>query len=673
MNQHRLLGSLVLLLSLGVWGWRAAAAAGGQNPAAEKSPGVIKAESNVVLIDVVATDKKGNYIRDLKKKDFHVYEDDAEQPVSSFSREAEVQPGAPEHRHYLVLFFDDSSLSANLQLAARQSAAKLVDCCASADQQMAVATFGRGLRLVQKFTADHEVLKQAVNSIQYAAMKANAGDGAMEGGGFYLGGVSGTGSDYAAHSPLAAIRQFAMSLGNVPGRKMLILFSGGITVASERESELNSAVTALNWSNVAVYPVDIQGVNASLISGVSIDNTNPDSDGGGMGGILGPVPPSSVGGTGRPGHIGVARTFAKASGGFEIFNTNDPFPDLQRVAHESSEYYSLGYTAPNQTHDGSYHRIAVKVERPGVVVRCRAGYYDTKGSDPLNGKPEGKVLEERLAGQQPGGIPVSLSAPYFYLEPGVARVNLVLSVPGSAVEFEKQNGALHSEVNVLGIAYRENGSVAARFSDKVKLNFEKQAAKEFSKRAFDYQGTFRIAPGAYTLKVALDAGGESFGTYSVPLVVEPFSGNEISLGGPALGERYVPVPPATAQMDASLMEKRTPLVFQGMVLVPSPSCRFAKGTGPAVYVEIFDPVLKDLRDHRVGVEFTVVNRQSGQQVLSSNGILTADRLQLGNPLVPMGFKLPVENVPPGDYQLAVKAHDSEGHTSGLRSADFSIQ
>jgi Ca-activated chloride channel family protein len=620
---------------------------------------VIKTESNVVLVDVVATDKKGSYIRDLEKKDFHVFEDDAEQTVSSFSREAEAQPGAPEHRHYLVLFFDDSNLSANLQLTARQSAVKLVDCCASADQPMAVATFGRSLRLVQKFTADHQALKQAVNSIQYAAMKANAGDGAMEGG-IYFSAVSGMGGDYAAHSPLAAIRQFAMSLSNVPGRKMLIVFSGGISVDAERQQELNSALSALNLANVAAYPVNMQGVDASTVGGMSIDNTY--------------TGPSMLGTDAMsPNIAGVLRTLAKATGGFEIKDTNDPFPDLRRVAHESSEYYSLGYTAPNQTHDGSYHRIAVKVDRPGVVVRCRAGYFDTKGPDPLAGKPEGKILEERLAGQQAGGIPIALSVPYFYVAPGEARVNLALSVPGSAVEFARKDGALHSEVNVLGIAYRENGSVAARFSDKVKLNFEKQAAKEFTKRAFEYQGTFRIAPGLYTLKVALNAGGESFGTYSVPLVVEPFTGNEISLSGPALGERYAPISPAAAQMDASLMEKRTPLVFQGMELVPSPSCRFAKGTGPAVYVEIFDPVLKDGRPHRVGVEFTVADRKSGRQVLSSNGILTADHLQRGNPLVPMGFKLPVENVPPGDYQLVVQARDSEGHTSGLRSADFSIQ
>ena len=55
----------------------------GQQPVATV-PGVIKAQTNLVLVDAVATDKKGNYIRDLEAKDFTVFEDNKEQTISSF-------------------------------------------------------------------------------------------------------------------------------------------------------------------------------------------------------------------------------------------------------------------------------------------------------------------------------------------------------------------------------------------------------------------------------------------------------------------------------------------------------------------------------------------------------------------------------------------------------------
>ncbi len=233
----------------------------------------------------------------------------------------------------------------------------------------------------------------------------------------------------------------------------------------------------------------------------------------------------------------------------------------------------------------------------------------------------------------------------------MARVNLALSVPGSSIDFEKQKGAFHSDVNVLGIAYRQNGSVAARFSDTVKLDYQKKELKDFAKGSFDYQNTFNIAPGTYTLKLVLSAGGEKFGKYVVPLVVEPFTGNELSLGGPALGERCVPVSQLPAAWTRPCMEERTPLVFKGMELVPSTTYRFAKGTQPMVYVEVYDPALKDEADPRVGVLFSIIDRKTNQQVFSSNTMLINDYVQPGNPLVPVGFKLPIDQLPGGRLPL----------------------
>ncbi len=62
------------------------------------TPVVIKSETKVVLVDVVVTDKKQHFLKDLAQKDFHVYEDGVEQPITSFSREADLNPGAPERR-----------------------------------------------------------------------------------------------------------------------------------------------------------------------------------------------------------------------------------------------------------------------------------------------------------------------------------------------------------------------------------------------------------------------------------------------------------------------------------------------------------------------------------------------------------------------------------------------
>lgn len=791
---------LMMLIGFGIESAVAPAAPTGKpNPSpqgVQTAPGIIKAETNLVLVDVIATDKKGNYIKDLEKKDCHIFEDDAEQPISSFSREADVEPNAPGHQRYMVLFFDDSTMSPGLQVDARKAAAKFVEGTASPHRMMAVVDFGGTLRIAQNFTADGELLKKAVSTVKYSSVQPNGGVQVASLGAPSLANAQ---SDFAARSVLLSMREVAKSLRDVPGRKTLVMFSSGFPLTPDRQSELTATIDALNKANIAVYPVDVRGLAVTASPGVDISNPaapgargglppsselrSPESPfahiaglwaalafpgdpepqrGGAGGGAAGGVgggagvgagsggssggggskggsggstgsgsgtgsgsaggtrgsgagttnPSGSHGNTGNTQNLNnsnlncmntnvlggglqnpncpnrqivpvipdsvstnqqVLYALAKGTGGFEIFNTNDFLSGLAKVSKEMNEYYNLGYTTPHQLHDGAYHKVSVKVDRAGLVLRYRTGYFDVKSPDLLQGKPEGKALEDRVASAQTGDIPVSLSAPYFYVEPGVARVNLALSVPGSSINFDKEKGNFHSDVNVLGIAYRQNGSIAARFSDKVKLDYQKKEIKDFTKGFFNYQNTFNIAPGSYTLKLVLSSGGEKFGKYVEPLVVEPFTGDDLSLGGPALGERYAPVSQLTVNMDAALLEDRTPLVFKGMELVPSSNHRFAKSDEPVVYVEVYDPGLVSAIPPRVGVLFDIIDRKTNKSVLSSNTILINDYSQPGNPLVPAGFKLPVGQLPPGDYRFEIKGRDETGRVSAARSTEFTVE
>jgi hypothetical protein len=82
------------------------------SPADQQSAAVIKRETKLVLVDVVVTDKKGNYIHDLTQNDFKVFEDNKEQAVSTFSSGADATAQPNGQRHYLILFFDNSTMAA---------------------------------------------------------------------------------------------------------------------------------------------------------------------------------------------------------------------------------------------------------------------------------------------------------------------------------------------------------------------------------------------------------------------------------------------------------------------------------------------------------------------------------------------------------------------------------
>ena len=75
------------------------------------SGAVIKTETRLVVVDAVVTDKKDNYVKDLNKKDFKVFEDGKEQSITTFSYEADPASPLNGQKHYLVLFFDNSTMN----------------------------------------------------------------------------------------------------------------------------------------------------------------------------------------------------------------------------------------------------------------------------------------------------------------------------------------------------------------------------------------------------------------------------------------------------------------------------------------------------------------------------------------------------------------------------------
>src|SRR5205085_2340186 len=119
-------------------------------------------ETKLVLVDVVVTDKKGNYIRDLSAKDFRVWEDKTEQTVKSFSHEA----GGPTQNQYAVFFFDDTSMSLSEQSLARQAAAKFTAANFGPHRMMAVVDYTGALKMTQNFTPDPELLSKALRDVK---------------------------------------------------------------------------------------------------------------------------------------------------------------------------------------------------------------------------------------------------------------------------------------------------------------------------------------------------------------------------------------------------------------------------------------------------------------------------------------------------------------------------
>jgi len=367
----------------------------------------------------------------------------------------------------------------------------------------------------------------------------------------------------------------------------------------------------------------------------------------------------------------ILQMIAEGTGGFAIYNTNDLLGGLDRIAREGNEFYVLGYV-PQASAEGSCHTLKVKLSRGGTEVRSRTGYCNTRPADPLIGKPMEKQMEMQAAGNQAGSIHGTMQAPYFYSGPNVARVNLAMEVPGEALAFNKDKGKYHSNVNVLGIAYKPDGTVGARFSDTLDLEMEKDQAKDFAKHPYLYENQFDAAPGSYKLTVVFSTGGESFGRFEAPLVIEPYDGKKFTLGGVVLSTDFQRVDQISSDVDATLLEDHTPLIVKGMQFTPSAIKQFKKSDNLVLYSELYAPLLKSEAPPRVGAGYRIFDKATNKQVLFTGVVPLDEFINKGNPVVPFALKIAVKDLPAGTYRLVLLAADEKGNQAPQRETEITL-
>jgi hypothetical protein len=366
---------------------------------------------------------------------------------------------------------------------------------------------------------------------------------------------------------------------------------------------------------------------------------------------------------------------AAGTGGFVIHETNDLVGAMTKIGKEQGEYYVLGYTPP-ESDEGSCHTLRVKVDRGGTEVRARTGYCNSRPQDLLAGNSTEKDLETRAAAAQAGTVAASMQLPFFYTASNVARVNVAMEIATDKVKFEKEKGKLHATINILGLAYLPNGTVGARFSDALKLDFDdKKQMEAFKEQPMHYENQFDVASGKYNLKVVFASSGESFGKVEMPLAIDPYDEKQFSMSGLALSKQVHKASELGTGLDALLLEDRVPLIADGMQLVPYGSNHFKKGDLVAFYTELYEPLLVNSAQSGPPVlvfDLRVLDGKTGEQKQDTGLLRVGLPAQKGSPTVPVAGKIPTESLGPGSYKVEIKAMDDAGKEF-KRTADFEIE
>ncbi|MEQ1898358.1 MAG: VWA domain-containing protein [Vicinamibacterales bacterium] len=143
---------------------------------------------------------------------------------------------------------------------------------------------------------------------------------------------------------LSALEGLVSHLGGLgEGRKSVLFVSQGPPVSytnPENHLHLQGIVQAANRGNVTIHAFDPRPL-----------------------------------GTSQPGGAYALSYLAGETGGRAVANSNNPLPHLKLALADASAYYVLGYTPSRTASDGRFHRIEVRVTRPGVRVTARKGYW----------------------------------------------------------------------------------------------------------------------------------------------------------------------------------------------------------------------------------------------------------------------------------------------------------
>ena len=245
---------------------------------------------------------------------------------------------------------------------------------------------------------------------------------------------------YATIDGLLAIIDGMKSL---PGRKAMIFFSEGITLPTNVMSHFRSVISNANRANVSIYAVDAAGLRAE----------SSDSQAGKAMTRLGQARARTAGSNSDPfGSMmqdlerneelmrsnpdSALGDLANETGGALIANTNNPGSKLRQVNDDLHSYYILTYTPTNTNYDGRFRQISVAVNRSGIDVQARKGYYALNNS---YGTPvldyEAAALAVLSNAQRTNSFN-SRAAAYSFPEssqPGLVPV--VVEVPPSAVNY----------------------------------------------------------------------------------------------------------------------------------------------------------------------------------------------------------------------------------------------
>lgn len=552
-----------------------AGAAFGQNvePAPKPTPPpqddniVVKISTAIIQLDVSVTDSRGRLITDLKPDEIEVYENGVKQNLTGFSFVFNPQPKklksektaekgkdgavavpdppvnirADQVKRTIALVVDDLTLSFESAAHTRQALKKFVDEQMLDTDLVGIIRTGAGIGALQQFTSNKQQLYAAIERVKWNARGigrfgsfdpieptpmeiGKRTDGSMTSPDKddlktekeFRAGTSDFRESIFTAGTLGALKYIVHGMGELPGRKSVIMFSDGLRIfnnteggsfAASRAMEfLKNLVAEANQKSVVFYPVDARGLEYTGFTAADQmydPNTQNDPD------------QQSLGSRIQERNTEFFNSqqglyyLAKQTGGFAFTDRNDLSKGVQDVLEDQS-YYLIAYDPGDENFDTQkrrFNKIDVKVTRKGAKVRHRSGFFigDEEKRLVVDLNYPTKIMRALTSPFALNGINVKLNALFGHSSKEGYFVHSFLHIDAGDLVFKKlPNGDYQANFDILAISYGDNGVPVDKNNLIGSTTVKAEHLDRVRRDGIAYSFIFPVKkPGAYQMRVAL--------------------------------------------------------------------------------------------------------------------------------------------------------------------------
>ena len=556
-----------------------------QKPQQEIAPDdIIRITTSLVQTDVVIVDKDDHVIPDIKLDEIKVSDNGKRQDVkflefvtpeaapriegklsiagNSVEGDAARNLTAGDLRRVFAFVVDDLTIPNEDIVNVRKLLTDFVDNKMGEGDLVAIVRVVGGSGLLQQFTSDKRILRTAIDRItpQLTAYSAfnnltseevirqelanitsgvlsaennirsvdsiNAANASLDGSN------EGVTRGLRVLSTLVTASELTNAMKTLPGRKSLILLSGGLPLAETTQSQqmigdqlgaapvsitetrsyiagvtdvLRQIIDRATRAGVVINTLDVRGMQSTRGVSRFTDPGNEATSSLGGGGTMGQGRAPNMGMfdnlsmdtlTGRQG----LATLSLATGGVSVINTNNFKTGLDRILARSS-YYMLAYT-PTEAFDNKFHKLEIKVTRPGAHVYARQGYVATADTPrSANETREAAIVRAAMSPLAKRDVDLAARLQYRFLPDARAQVDINLLVNANQLTFKQDADKNYSaNFDIVGFMMNNLGKTEGGFSQTVTAKLSESDYKRALTTGLSYTAHADLPSGTYQLR-----------------------------------------------------------------------------------------------------------------------------------------------------------------------------